>query len=145
MVEHVEFGDSLPQALLFRNRLIVPGVLAMALVGLLINAGDFALPTLVSQDLARRSGRGEVEAVGAVVGAVNGCGSLGTVVQSPVTAWLSMCCGWDSVFWLLVALCTTCSAILVCAGPLHDERNEVKRKLRQPSQEGMHLGEIEIK
>ena len=116
---------------LFRNRLMFTGVLAMSLVGLLINAGDFALPTLVSQDLARRSGRGEVEAVGAVVGAVNGCGSLGTVLQSPVTAWLSMCCGWDSVFWLLVALCIACATILVCAGPLHDERNEFKRKLRQ--------------
>ena len=34
-----------------------------------------------------------------MVGAVNGCGSLGTVLQGPVTAALAARYGWGSVFW----------------------------------------------
>eukprot|EP00937_MAST-01D_sp_MAST-1D-sp2_P003069 g3069.t1 len=111
-------------SVLTQHRLVGASVPVMAAVGLSIGAGDFSLPTLVAQDLARRSGRGEVRVVGRVVGAVNGCGSLGTVLQGPVTAWVVSRFGWGGVFWLLILLCATCSVTLTFAGPLQAEQRE---------------------
>ena len=106
-----------------RLRLMALGAVVMALIGLCISAADFCLPTLVAQDCARRVGA-PIRGVGPLVGAINGCGSLGTVVQGPLVAYVSVAFGWDAVFWLLVGCCACCCAILVLGGPLRAEQRE---------------------
>ena len=74
----------------------------MAVIGVLLLGPDSVLSSTICQDVGQRSPYGNA-IVGTVTGIVNGCGSLGSILQGFVTAWVSARFGWDAVFGMLVA------------------------------------------
>ena len=74
----------------------------MGLIGVLLLGPDSVLSSTICQDVGERSPYGNT-IVGTVTGIVNGCGSLGSILQGFVTAWVSARFGWNAVFGMLVA------------------------------------------
>ncbi|KAF6039041.1 hypothetical protein EB796_002658 [Bugula neritina] len=65
--------------------------------GYAANSIRAAIPNKIGQQDNRNSGS-------AVTGIVNGFGSLGTVLEGPVIAWVSNYYGWSSMFTMMVVL-----------------------------------------
>lgn len=88
---------------------------AMAAVGALLYGPDALLSGAAAQDL------GGPNAAALAMGTVNGCGSLGAVLQELVTRLVSHAWGWTAVFYVLLASAVLGAAALVptfrAAGP----------------------------
>jgi sugar phosphate permease len=77
---------------------MVPGFLALCLVGAFLFGPDSLVSGACAQDL------GGTERAGAAVGIVNGVGSIGAILQGFVTVTVSQRYGWSALFYGFVAL-----------------------------------------
>ena len=73
-----------------------------AMVGFFFFGCDTLMTGATLQDLAERL---EIPAhAGSISGFVGGIGSIGAILQGPVTAYLATNYGWSSVFYFLIVL-----------------------------------------
>lgn len=100
----------------FYERGVAANALCMLLVGFCVAAPDGVLGGAVSRNLCEYN---EVEDVGrvapAVAGVVNGCGSLGAILQGFGTAYLVAALGWRGLFFTLASLMTLAFFLLIPA------------------------------
>jgi OPA family sugar phosphate sensor protein UhpC-like MFS transporter len=78
----------------------------MACVGALLYGPDSLLSGAAAQDLGGRS------AAALAIGMINGCGSLGAVLQELTARTVSHVWGWDAVFYVLVASAMAAALVL---------------------------------
>jgi sugar phosphate permease len=78
----------------------------MACVGALLYGPDSLLSGAAAQDLGGRS------AAALAIGMINGCGSLGAVLQELTARTVSRVWGWDAVFYVLVASALAAALVL---------------------------------
>lgn len=98
---------------------VVVNGLCMALVGFLLFGPDTLISGAAAQDI------GGSKATGAVAGVINGLGSLGAVLQAPLTMLLKHLWGWTAVFsaFVVIALLSGCALLaLALASPRPSQR-----------------------
>jgi sugar phosphate permease len=102
-------------------------MVAMALVGFTIAGPDGVLGGAASRNLCDYAGRSsEVALAAAASGAVNGFGSVGSILQGGLTAKLVSACGWTGLFFALAASMALSAAALLPATLV--EANAMKQK-----------------
>eukprot|EP00002_Diphylleia_rotans_P031139 TRINITY_DN6458_c0_g1_i2.p1 TRINITY_DN6458_c0_g1~~TRINITY_DN6458_c0_g1_i2.p1 ORF type:complete len:471 (-),score=94.31 TRINITY_DN6458_c0_g1_i2:317-1729(-) len=77
----------------------------LGFVGVFIFGPDSLLAGAAAQDIGGR-------ASSTVAGLINGIGSIGAILQGPVTDQMSDTYGWESLFYLLISLCGVCCVLL---------------------------------
>lgn len=84
---------------------------AMALVGFMLFGPDSLLSGAAAQDL------GGSRAAGSAAGIINGMGSIGAILQGPITAAVTddayLGWGWDGLFYVLMAMAVLATLILL--------------------------------
>jgi len=78
---------------------MVINIICLGLVGLFITGPDTILSSAVSQELSPPN------KVGSVAGFIHAMGSTGTILQGPITSYLSVNYGWSKVFQVLILSC----------------------------------------
>jgi len=88
-------------------------IAAMALVGFCVAAPDGVLGGAASRNLCEYAGSSDVALAAAASGLVNGCGSIGAILQGGLTAQLVDRVGWAGLYaTLAVAMTATIVAVL---------------------------------
>mmetsp|Transcript_22450 Transcript_22450/g.47287 ORF Transcript_22450/g.47287 Transcript_22450/m.47287 type:complete len:147 (+) Transcript_22450:3-443(+) len=88
-------------------------VIAMATVGFLIATPDSVLGGAASRNLCDYAGASkDVALAAAASGLVNGCGSIGAIVQGVLTAKVVDFAGWSGLFFALSAAMAATAALL---------------------------------
>eukprot|EP00002_Diphylleia_rotans_P031140 TRINITY_DN6458_c0_g1_i3.p1 TRINITY_DN6458_c0_g1~~TRINITY_DN6458_c0_g1_i3.p1 ORF type:complete len:196 (-),score=43.05 TRINITY_DN6458_c0_g1_i3:39-626(-) len=87
----------------------------LGFVGVFIFGPDSLLAGAAAQDIGGR-------ASSTVAGLINGIGSIGAILQGPVTDQMSDTYGWESLFYLLIGMC-----ILACIVLLRLLKRELNR------------------
>jgi sugar phosphate permease len=90
------------------------GSLLMVIVGGTLLGPDAVMSGMLSQDISERSGHGS-KIVGSVTGIINGVGSLESIFQGVVTAWVSDRFGWEALFFVLVGAAASGAVVLLPA------------------------------
>lgn len=79
---------------------------SMALVGFMLFGPDSLLSGAAAQDI------GGSRAAGSAAGVINGLGSIGGAISSPLAAYVSEAYGWSAVFYMLTAGTICATAVL---------------------------------
>jgi len=90
-------------------------VAAMALVGFCVAAPDGVLGGAASRNLCDYAGSSDVALAAAASGLVNGCGSVGAILQGGLTGKLVDNVGWSGLFLTLASAMAATAAALVPA------------------------------
>jgi OPA family glycerol-3-phosphate transporter-like MFS transporter 1/2 len=87
--------------LITSNMGIFVNSIAMIAIGILNCGPDIILAGPFPTELGEMDGR---NAASAIIGFVNGFGSIGTFIEGPLIGWLSDQYGWSGMFYLMIIL-----------------------------------------
>ena len=93
----------------------------MVLVGLLNCGPDIILCGSFPTELGSMDGR---NAASAIVGFVNGFGSIGTFIQGPIIGWISDTYGWAGMFYSMIIISFVGSVTCYRASRIYDIRKK---------------------
>jgi OPA family glycerol-3-phosphate transporter-like MFS transporter 1/2 len=100
--------------------MVVNSVL-MIIIGLLNCGPDIILCGSFPTELGEMDGR---NAASAIIGFVNGFGSIGTFIEGPMIGWISDTYGWSGMFYCMVAISFIGSVTCYRASRIYDIRKK---------------------
>eukprot|EP00039_Didymoeca_costata_P019677 m.338498 g.338498 ORF g.338498 m.338498 type:complete len:468 (-) comp18445_c0_seq1:312-1715(-) len=130
----VSVGMSIGCALALLSFGVLPGMsgftlgLMLLLIGIMVAGPDSVLGGASTQDMCERSGTSDT-ALSTACGITNGMGSLGSMIQGPLSAFLVDAFGWNGLFIALGCVCIA-GAMAVLPLGLQIERDRQKEKLK---------------